>query len=74
MKPEEKTVTLYACGVDWQHELGEGARPDCVLCESLELLAAARGCTKDCGIVKLKARLTLEEWVAPQNLRGVSDE
>ena len=60
--------TLFACGVDWQHELGEasdleGSMP---LYSNIEYLKAERGCWKDCGIVELK--LELVKWAEPQDL------
>ena len=62
--------TLYACGVDWQHEIGEapdleGKMP---LYSSVEELKAKRTCWKECGIVEL--RLDFKGWVEPQNLYG----
>lgn len=58
----------YACGVDWQHEIGEapdleGKMP---LYSSIEELKKEKTCWKACGIVKLKVEL--EEWVEEQNL------
>lgn len=66
-KPRSKTISLYACGVDWDHEIGEasdleGRQP---LYSSVDRLKKERKCTHQCGIVKLS--LTLDEWVEPQD-------
>jgi len=55
--------TAYACGVDWQHDLGE-ARID--LYPTVESLKRNRTCWKQCGIVKLE--ISLGEWVEQQDL------
>lgn len=59
---------LYACGVDWQYEIGEapdleGRMP---LYSSVEELKKARPCWKNCGIVELE--ISLVSWPEPQNL------
>lgn len=59
---------FYACGVDWQHELGEaldleGRMP---LYSTIEQLKKERKCVKNCGIVELKVELN--RWVKKQNL------
>jgi hypothetical protein len=69
-KPTKKKthkITLYTCGVDWQHEIGQasdlcGKSP---LYHSVKALKAKRTCWKECGIVKLS--LTLDEWVVDQD-------
>jgi hypothetical protein len=67
--------TLYTCGVDWQHEIGEasdleGSMP---FYSSIELLKKNRPCWKECGIIELKVNLA--GWVVEQNLLGeVHDE
>ena len=71
MKKRKKGVkTLYSCGVDWQHEIGEasdleGKMP---LYSSIKALKKARQCWEECGIVELE--LKLKTWVEPQNLFG----
>lgn len=60
--------TLYACGVDWQHEIGhasdlEGKMP---LYSTIEELKEKRTCWQECGIVEIKLELT--RWVEPQDL------
>jgi hypothetical protein len=61
---------LYACGVDWQHEIGEasdleGKMP---LYSSVEVLKKSRKCWQECGIVELE--ISLKGWVEPQDLSG----
>jgi hypothetical protein len=58
-------ISVYVCGVDWQHELGESG--DCVLRESLESLKLHHNCWEADGIVKLKCTLEFEDWVHPQD-------
>lgn len=62
--------TFYACGVDWQHEIGEA--PDfegkVPLYTTEEELKANQPCWTQCGIVKL--RLSLVEWTLTQDLWG----
>jgi len=72
MSDDVKSMFLYACGVDWQHEIGpdncsdlEGKMP---LYTSIESIEHHRKCTDQCGIVKLE--LTEVEWVKVQNLMG----
>jgi hypothetical protein len=65
---EKETKIFYACGVDWQHELGEasdleGRMP---LYSSIEELKENQKCWKECGIVKIK--LTIDSWVEEQQL------
>lgn len=66
MKKQTKTIEVFVCGVDWQHEIGEAG--DNILYEKLDRLRHHQSCTGFCGIVKLKAVLSLIEWVEPQNL------
>lgn len=66
--------TLYACGVDWQHEIGEasdleGKMP---LYSSVNELKSKRSCWKECGIVEIK--LEADSWIEPQDLFGKIDE
>ena len=53
----------YVCGVDWQHEIGEGPN-DIKLYSSLKVLKKERTCWKECGIVELDIRV--KKWVEPQ--------
>lgn len=57
----------YVCGVDFQHEIGDGAN-DVKLYSSLEVLKKERTCWKECGIVELDIRV--KKWVEPQDLFG----
>lgn len=59
---------LYACGVDWQHEIGEapdleGKMP---LYSSVEELKRKRTCWDECGIVEIELKVT--KWVQKQDL------
>lgn len=66
--------TVYACGVDWQHEIGEA--PDIEgnmpLYSTIEELKKDRTCWKSCGIVELT--LTLNKWIEPQNFFAKEDD
>ncbi len=66
--PKKKSITLYSCGVDFQHEIGEafdleGSQP---LYSTVEELKEKRTCWKSCGIVELK--LTEVKWIEKQDL------
>ena len=61
----KKTITVYTCGVDYQHELGE-AYPFTEVYPSIEALKEQRNCWENCGIVELE--ITLVKWVEPQDL------
>lgn len=69
MRKNKKGVKIvYACGVDWQHEINEapdleGKMP---LFSSIKELKKHRQCWDECGIVEIE--LTLKKWVEPQNL------
>lgn len=57
------TRTVYSCGVDWQHEIGqaedlEGTMP---LYSSVERLKKDRTCWAECGIVQLN--LSKVAWI-----------
>lgn len=60
--------TLYACGVDWNWEIGEAVDLEGVmpLYSSVEELKAKRSCWVECGIVKLT--LSLDSWVEKERL------
>lgn len=64
--PEVKEMTLYLDGVDWQHELG--AASDGTKLFPTADCAKDAVCWKECGIVKVKCRFELVEWVEPQKL------
>lgn len=61
-------VSIYVCGVDWQHELGEPGLigPACKVYNSIEELQAGESCTAECGAVEVEIRL--KRWVIPQGL------
>lgn len=65
MKRKKVSKKSYVCGVDWQHEIGEGPN-DIKLYSSLEVLKKERTCWKECGIVELE--ISVKKWVEPQNL------
>lgn len=61
-------MKLYACAVDWQHEIKEcsdlnGKVP---LYYTIKDLKKNRNCWKQCGIVEIE--LNLKRWVKKQNL------
>lgn len=62
-----KQVKLYACGVDWQHEIGEASdiNGNIPLYYSIEKLKKERPCTKQCGVVEVN--LSLSKWVECQD-------
>lgn len=59
---------MYACGVDWQHEIGEASDLEGkqTMYSSIEELKAKSPCWDSCGIVEIK--LGLVRWVHPQDL------
>lgn len=59
----KNTKTLYACGVDWDHEIGEapGLEGKMPLYSSVEELKKNLSCWKDCGIVEVE--INLKKWV-----------
>jgi hypothetical protein len=65
---------MYACGVDWQQEIGEA--PDLEgkvpLYSSIQELTSKRSCWTECGIVEIQ--LTLNHWVVVQNLSKSDQE
>lgn len=61
----QKTVTVYIDGVDWQYEIGHAMDGNRVY-PSLEDLAESNSCWESCGVVK--ATITFEKWVTPQDL------
>lgn len=62
---DERVITVYACGVDWQHELGAASGGN-TLHPSLADLKKRRECTESCGVVELEVRLS--KWVEKQDL------
>jgi hypothetical protein len=68
-----KSLTLYICGVDWQHELGEASDGTRVY-PSLEAIQHHRTCVKQCGVVRVTAVVQEAEWVMPQNFRKRKEE
>ena len=62
---KEKIVSVYMCGVNWQHEIGE-AMDGNMFYPSVETLKSNRRCWKSCGIVEVK--VSLAKWVEPQDM------
>lgn len=62
---QPKALTLYMCGVAWQHE-AEADAEGTPLFPSIKALKAVRPCWKDCGIVSVRVRL--KRWEAKQKL------
>ena len=62
-----RQMTLYLCGVDWQHELGEAA-DGTTFYPNLESLKHYRKCWEECGVIKVKVTFDDIEWVEPQRL------
>lgn len=62
------TKTLYACAVDWQHEVGEASdlEGEMPFYSSIDELKSQRPCWKQCGIVELKIQFV--SFPEPQNL------
>lgn len=58
--------TLYACGVDWNHEVGEACdlEGNMPFYSSVEELKEKKSCWKGCGIVEVKVELV--KWVEPE--------
>lgn len=65
-KPKRKTLTLYMCGVDWQHE-ADAVTSGTSVYPSRKAILRHRTCVKDCGIVAVKVQLS--RWVQKQNFR-----
>ena len=62
----QKKMTMYICGVDWQHELfeaGDGTK----FYPSIEDLKKYRSCWDQCGVVKVNVTFDDVEWVEPQD-------
>lgn len=62
---KRNSKTSFVCGVDFQHEIGEGPN-DIKLYSSLEVLKKQRTCWRECGIVELDIKI--KRWVEPQNI------
>ncbi len=61
----EKTITLYLCGIDYQHELGEC---DVKVFESVERLKKTNQCWSKCGIVKIEVDIKKVQWIEKQKI------
>lgn len=64
-KKKVKTVKVYMCAIDWQHELGEVSDYTKVY-SSPQALKAQHSCWQECGIVEVEVKLT--KWIEPQDL------
>lgn len=58
-------ITVYMCGVDFQHEFGE---TDVKTFASAEQLKAQTKCWESCGIVKVDLEVKNVEWILEQDL------
>lgn len=59
---DRRARVFYACGVDWQHEVGEtGTR----LYTSAKALKVGAPCWNQCGIVRL---VIMPRWIKRQDL------
>jgi hypothetical protein len=71
---DNKTVTVYMCGTDWQWEVGEASDGNKIYPSVDELLEYCK-CAAGCGIVECK--ITFSKWVQeplPFNARIQKDE
>lgn len=67
MKANRNKRTIYLCGVDWQHHLGKDCDPTgAVVFNSVKDLKREKPCWKQCGIVKVDAKLV--RFVARQKI------
>lgn len=60
-----KKITVYCCGIDWQHELGEALGGNKVY-SSVKDLKKYHEHWEQCGIVQLEIKGI--KWVEPQDL------
>lgn len=67
---DNKTIKVYTCGVDWQHELGHAAGGNRVYASVKDLKEHAK-CWEQCGIVELE--ITLSKWIAEQDFTKVGE-
>jgi len=69
---EEKT--FYACGVSWQHDIGEALNfeGNMPLYSTKERLMEGEPCYKQCGIVEVK--MSISRWVHPQDFTKLLEE
>lgn len=63
--PDDRVITVYTCGVSWEHHLDSDPNGT-MLYPSVEALRDARSCVDECGIVELKVMLV--SWVQDQKL------
>jgi len=61
---KKKSIKVYACGIDFQHEIGNASDGNKIY-PSIDALKEHAKCWKGCGIVELN--LTLNKWVVEQN-------
>lgn len=70
MLKKKRKISVFVCGVDFQHELGYAS--DIVVYPSVESFKKNRTCWEQCGIVELE--VTLKRWVEPQNFEPTFTE
>lgn len=67
MSRKQFSGVMYACGVDWQHELGD-AIDGTTFYPSLEWIKKLRSCVSGCGVVRVQVTAELLNWAEPQDL------
>jgi hypothetical protein len=61
-----ESKSLYVCGVDWQHEIGNVKGWSGPVYGSVEECKKFSKCWEQCGIVEVQ--MTLVKWHEPQDL------
>ena len=64
-----KTLKLYMCMIDWQHELGEAADGTLVY-PSLRALQKYHACWEECGVIEVDVSFNNPIVVVDQDLTG----
>lgn len=65
---KSKSIKVYACGVDFQHEIGHASSN--TIYASVEDLKRKRACWRGCGIVELN--VSLNKWIETQDLKEMA--
>jgi hypothetical protein len=63
-RDKETVITVYTCGVDWQHEIGNTLDGNMIYGDIKDLKERNK-CWKKCGIVELK--VIFSQWMEPQD-------
>lgn len=64
-----KTLKLYMCMIDWQHELGEAA-DGTLMYPSLKALQKYHDCWEECGVVEVTVSFNAPKVIVNQDLKG----